>query len=53
MLLEVEHPGHGLVKMTGFPVKLSATPAKIHRPTPKLGAHTDAILNPLRKNNKL
>jgi CoA:oxalate CoA-transferase len=53
MLLEVEHPGHGPVKMTGFPVKLSATPAKIHRPTPELGAHTDAILNPLRKNNTL
>ena len=30
MLLEVDHPGRGIVKMTGFPVKLSKTPAKIH-----------------------
>jgi crotonobetainyl-CoA:carnitine CoA-transferase CaiB-like acyl-CoA transferase len=52
MLLEVDHPGHGSVKMTGFPVKLSATPAKIHRPTPELGAHTDVILKPLQKNKK-
>jgi len=48
MLLEVDHPGRGTVKMTGFPVKLSKTPAKIHRPTPELGAHTDEILGPLR-----
>ncbi|MAZ99992.1 MAG: CoA transferase [Rhodospirillaceae bacterium] len=48
MLLEVDHPGRGIVKMTGFPVKLSKTPAKIHRPTPELGAHTDEILGPLR-----
>jgi crotonobetainyl-CoA:carnitine CoA-transferase CaiB-like acyl-CoA transferase len=49
MLLEVDHPGRGTVKMTGFPVKLSKTPAKIHRPTPELGAHTDEILGPLRE----
>ena len=48
MLLEVDHPGRGIVKMTGFPVKLSKTPANIHRPTPELGAHTDEILGPLR-----
>ena len=48
MLLEVDHPGRGIVKMTGFPVKLSKTPAKIHRPTPELGAHTDEVLGPLR-----
>ena len=48
MLLEVDHPGRGIVKMTGFPVKLSKTPAKIHRPTPELGAHMDEILGPLR-----
>ena len=49
MLLEVDHPGRGTVKMTGFPVKLSKTPAKIHRATPELWEHTEEILLPLRE----
>ncbi len=44
MVLDIEHPGHGPVRMTGFPVKLSATPAKIQRPAPALGEHTDEVL---------
>ena len=52
MLLEVDHPGRGTVKMTGFPVKLSKTPAKIHRATPELGEHTEEILLPLREGKK-
>jgi crotonobetainyl-CoA:carnitine CoA-transferase CaiB-like acyl-CoA transferase len=44
MVLEVEHPGQGRVLMTGFPVKLSATPARIRRPAPGLGEHTEAVL---------
>jgi CoA:oxalate CoA-transferase len=44
MVLEVEHPGHGQVCMTGFPVKLSATHAQLRRPAPQLGEHTDAVL---------
>ena len=47
MVLEVEHPGHGRVRMTGFPVKLSATPARLRRPAPELGEHTDAVLREL------
>jgi CoA:oxalate CoA-transferase len=47
MVLEVEHPGHGPVRMTGFPVKLGATPARIRRPAPQLGEHTDAVLKEL------
>jgi crotonobetainyl-CoA:carnitine CoA-transferase CaiB-like acyl-CoA transferase len=47
MVLEVEHPGHGPVRMTGFPVKLSATPARIRRPAPGLGEHTEAVLTEL------
>jgi len=35
------------VKVTGFPVKLSATPARLHHPPPKLGEHTNAILTRL------
>jgi len=44
MVLEADHPGHGRVRMTGFPVKLSATPARLRRPAPALGEHTDAVL---------
>jgi crotonobetainyl-CoA:carnitine CoA-transferase CaiB-like acyl-CoA transferase len=44
MVREIEHPGHGSVRVTGFPVKLSATPARLRRPAPKLGEHTDQVL---------
>ena len=47
MVLEVEHPGRGTVRMTGFPIKLSATPAGLRRPAPALGEHTDQILGEL------
>jgi CoA:oxalate CoA-transferase len=47
MVLEVEHPGHGPVRMTGFPVKLGSTPARIRRPAPALGEHTEAVLRDL------
>lgn len=44
MVLDVPHPGHGVVRMTGFPVKLSQTPCRVSRPAPDLGADTDAVL---------
>ena len=47
MVLEVEHPGHGRVKMTGFPIKLISTPSRIRLPAPKLGEHTEEILRSL------
>jgi crotonobetainyl-CoA:carnitine CoA-transferase CaiB-like acyl-CoA transferase len=47
MVLEIEHAGHGPVRMTGFAVKLSGTPAKLRRPAPGLGEHTDAVLGEL------
>lgn len=45
MVISVDHPGHGAVKMTGFPVKLSATPCRVNRPAPALGADTEAVLH--------
>ncbi len=47
MALEIDHPGHGPVRMTGFPIKLSATPARLRRPAPKLGEHTEEVLRDL------
>jgi crotonobetainyl-CoA:carnitine CoA-transferase CaiB-like acyl-CoA transferase len=44
MVLEVEHPGHGPVRMPGFPVKLAEAPCRVRRPAPALGAHTDEVL---------
>ncbi len=32
------------VRMVGFPVKLSDTPAQLRHPAPELGAHTDEVL---------
>ena len=43
MVLEIEQPS-GRVKTLGFPLKLSTTPAALHRPSPRLGQHTEEIL---------
>jgi crotonobetainyl-CoA:carnitine CoA-transferase CaiB-like acyl-CoA transferase len=44
MVMEIEHPGHGAVKMLGFPVKLSRTACEVRHPAPEYGAHTDEVL---------
>jgi formyl-CoA transferase len=44
MLIEVEHPTAGKVRMAGIPVKFSVTPASVRMPPPLLGQHNDAIL---------
>ncbi|WP_366555375.1 CaiB/BaiF CoA transferase family protein [Aquibaculum sediminis] len=48
MVMEVEHPGHGSVRMLGFPVKLDGTPCRVRLPAPDLGAHNDEVLGALR-----
>jgi CoA:oxalate CoA-transferase len=47
MLLEIDHPGYGRVRMTGFPVKLSSTPCQVRLPAPRLGEHTEEVLKEL------
>ncbi|HRD75443.1 MAG TPA: CoA transferase [Hyphomicrobiaceae bacterium] len=44
MVLEIDHPGHGVVRTVGFPVKLSGTPCAVRLPVPELGGHTDEAL---------
>jgi len=44
LILEVEHPSAGKVPLTGFPYKLSRTPAKIQHHPPDLGEHNLEIL---------
>lgn len=47
MVVDVDHPKAGKVKLIGIPVKMSATPGSIARPPPMLGQHTDEILKEL------
>jgi len=44
MLMEVEHPTAGRVRMAGMPVKFSLTPASVRLPPPLLGQHNTEIL---------
>jgi crotonobetainyl-CoA:carnitine CoA-transferase CaiB-like acyl-CoA transferase len=44
MLVEVDHPTAGTVRMAGVPVKFSVTPATVRLPPPLLGQHTAEIL---------
>ncbi len=45
MVAEVEHPTIGTLRLTGIPVKYSATPGQVTLPPPLLGEHTDEILS--------
>jgi crotonobetainyl-CoA:carnitine CoA-transferase CaiB-like acyl-CoA transferase len=44
MLVQVEHPTAGPVRMAGIPVKFSATPASVRLPPPLLGQHNEEVL---------
>lgn len=44
IIIEYEHPAAGKVKMPGFPVKMSETPATYRIGAPQLGEHTVEIL---------
>jgi CoA:oxalate CoA-transferase len=47
MVLTIPHPGHGTVKMTGFPLKFREAPCTVRYPAPELGAHTASVLRAL------
>jgi len=45
MLVEVDHPTAGKIRMAGIPVKFSATPASVRLPPPLLGEHNEDVLS--------
>lgn len=40
MVVELDHPTAGAIRMAGLPVKMTGTPCQIVRPPPLLGQHT-------------
>jgi len=47
MMIELQHPKAGRIKVTGVPVKLSETPGEISAPPPLLGQHNKEVLKDL------
>ncbi|MCH8009305.1 MAG: CoA transferase, partial [Chloroflexi bacterium] len=47
MLVEVDHPVAGKLRLADTPVKLSRTPGGIKGPAPAIGQHTDEVLREL------
>jgi crotonobetainyl-CoA:carnitine CoA-transferase CaiB-like acyl-CoA transferase len=44
MVVSYEQPQLGEVRQLGFPIKMSRTPAEVHRHAPALGEHTAEVL---------
>lgn len=44
MVVEVDHPTAGPIRLTGIPMMLSATPGEVRLPPPLLGQHTEEVL---------
>jgi crotonobetainyl-CoA:carnitine CoA-transferase CaiB-like acyl-CoA transferase len=47
MIVEIDHPKAGKMRVPNFPIKLSESPGEITRPAPILGEHNDEILSTL------
>jgi len=44
MIVEVDHPQAGRIKVNGFPIKFSETPGRVELAPPLLGQHNEQIL---------
>jgi crotonobetainyl-CoA:carnitine CoA-transferase CaiB-like acyl-CoA transferase len=47
MIIELDQPQYGKVRIAGCPIKFSETPIKIFNPAPLLGQHTEEVLTSL------
>jgi glutaryl-CoA transferase len=47
MVETIEHPAAGAFRALGVPFKLAGTPARVRRPPPTLGQHTEEVLREL------
>jgi len=47
MVVDLDHPRAGRIRVNGVPVKLSDTPGSVRTPPPALGEHTEAVLREL------
>jgi crotonobetainyl-CoA:carnitine CoA-transferase CaiB-like acyl-CoA transferase len=47
MIVEIEVPGAGPIRMAGLPLKFTETPGAVQRAPPRLGEHTEMILRRL------
>jgi CoA:oxalate CoA-transferase len=44
MIVDVNHPGAGKLRVVGTPMKFSRTPCEIEKASPELGEHTEEVL---------
>lgn len=47
LIVEYDHPDVGKVRLPGNPIKMSGMPGTISTPAPRLGEHTDEVLDKL------
>ena len=47
MIVEYDHPDVGRVRLPGNPIKMSGVTSTISKPAPRLGEHTDEVLEAL------
>src|SRR5438874_2723526 len=47
MIVDIQHPRHGMVREVGIAIKLSDTPGTIRTAAPTAGEHTDDVLKTL------
>jgi CoA:oxalate CoA-transferase len=44
MIVEVEHPVAGKMKVAGNPIIMSLTPGAVEQPAPLLGQHSEEVM---------
>jgi CoA:oxalate CoA-transferase len=44
MLVDIDQPHVGKMRIVGSPIRLSETPGEVYAPAPLLGQHSDEIL---------